>query len=64
MVGLFEKEERHWKHGSGAGHHAIARGYLAGELALRTTGRSLGLFLPTSGFACSAASMNAPERKC
>jgi CubicO group peptidase (beta-lactamase class C family) len=39
-------------------------GYLAGELALRTTGRSLGLFLPTSDFACSAASMNAPEQKC
>ena len=45
IVRLLEQEEPRWKPGTGAGYHAITWGYLAGELALRTTGKSLGRLL-------------------
>lgn len=42
---MMAAEEPHWEPGKGAGYHAILWGYLAGELALRTTGKSLGQLL-------------------
>ena len=45
MVGLLEREPPHWQPGTAAGYHAITWGFLAGELARRATGKSLGRLL-------------------
>lgn len=45
MIRLLEAQQPYWKPGSGAGYHAVVWGYLPGELALRTTGRTLGELL-------------------
>lgn len=42
MTARIAAEAPHWEPGTAAGYHAILWGFLAGELALRTTGRSLG----------------------
>ena len=45
MTTRIAAEEPHWEPGTAAGYHAILWGYLAGELALRTVGKSLGQLL-------------------
>jgi CubicO group peptidase (beta-lactamase class C family) len=45
MVARIEAEEPHWTPGKGAGYHAVLWGFLAGELALRASGRTLGTIL-------------------
>lgn len=45
MTARIAAEEPHWEPGTAAGYHAILWGYLAGELALRTAGKSLGQLL-------------------
>lgn len=45
MAARIAAEEPHWEPGSAAGYHAILWGFLAGEIALRITGRSLGALL-------------------
>ena len=45
MTTRIAAEEPHWEPGTAAGYHAILWGFLAGELALRTAGKSLGQLL-------------------
>ena len=45
MTERIAAEEPHWEPGTAAGYHAILWGYLAGELARRITGKSLGQLL-------------------
>ena len=45
MTARIAAEKPHWEPGTAAGYHAILWGYLAGELAQRTTGKSLGQLL-------------------
>ena len=45
MTERIAAEEPHWEPGTAAGYHAILWGYLAGELARRITGKSLGHLL-------------------
>ncbi len=42
MVERMAAEEPFWEPGTAAGYHAVLWGYLPGELALRTTGKTLG----------------------
>ena len=45
MVARMAAEEPFWEPGTAAGYHAVLWGYLPGELALRTSGRTLGTIL-------------------
>ena len=45
MTRLMASEDPHWEPGTAAGYHAILWGFLAGELAIRTTGKNLGQLL-------------------
>ncbi len=45
MVKRMAAEEPFWEPGTAAGYHAVLWGYLPGELALRTTGKTLGTVL-------------------
>ena len=45
MVARIAAEEPFWQPGTAAGYHAVLWGYLPGELALRTSGESLGAIL-------------------
>ncbi len=44
-VSRIAAEDPHWEPDTAAGYHAILWGFLAGELAQRTTGKSLGQLL-------------------
>ncbi len=45
MTRLMASEDPHWEPGTAAGYHAVLWGFLAGELAIRTTGKNLGALL-------------------
>jgi len=45
MTRRIAAEIPHWEPGTAAGYHAILWGFLAGELALRVTGKTLGMLL-------------------
>ncbi len=45
MVTRIAEEEPFWEPGTAAGYHAVLWGYLPGELALRTSGKTLGAIL-------------------
>jgi len=45
MVARMAAEEPFWEPGTAAGYHAVLWGYLPGELALRTSGKTLGTIL-------------------
>jgi CubicO group peptidase (beta-lactamase class C family) len=45
MVTRMASEEPFWEPGTAAGYHAVLWGYLPGELALRTSGKTLGTIL-------------------
>ena len=45
MVKRMAAEEPFWEPGTAAGYHAVLWGYLPGELALRTSGKTLGAIL-------------------
>ena len=45
MTRRIAAEEPHWEPGTAAGYHAVLWGYLAGELALRASGKTLGTIL-------------------
>jgi CubicO group peptidase (beta-lactamase class C family) len=45
MISLLEQQEPLWEPGTQSGYHAVTWGYLAGELAIRLTGKTLGQLL-------------------
>ena len=45
MTRRIAAEPPHWEPGTAAGYHAILWGFLAGELALRVSGKTLGMLL-------------------